>query len=307
VIEEELIAFPIYLFDDLVRLGKQGLDAMNLYILYCRVAKDQRTNQPYCNSHYCKARLRWTDNKFWKADKILKNLGLIIKIKKNLKGGTKHFVKVNHLIRGETIRSLLDKSTTIEIEEDGNMRYNTLNTKYNALNTSNNALSCSCSEQRKLLIKDIEKKTKEKSKAYLKDKNHFTIKDIYNHFVEEMKERDIRISPIATSKELIMIKGLRGVLDKCGISSKKYVSDVIDKWAEIRRLIVWEDSKKSRLMEEPSILEMCISREAILNALELLDKVEDVKVLTKIEDVPKDHPDYAVIVKMINEGVEVKI
>ena len=84
---------------------KNGSDAIALYMFYIATAKRQETNQPFALPSFCKIGLHWGDYKFKNADKVLRECGLVKKIKDiDTKGVIrKWYVKINFILKQETL------------------------------------------------------------------------------------------------------------------------------------------------------------------------------------------------------------
>ena len=85
--------------------GKNGGDALALYIRYIQQCKRQHTNQPYCNDEYM---IRWLERgrtKFYKIKKILTDLWLIKTIRDNT--DEKTYIKIYYLASGEKTEALI--------------------------------------------------------------------------------------------------------------------------------------------------------------------------------------------------------
>lgn len=87
--------------------GKNGWDALALYIRYIQQSKWQRTNQPYCNDEYM---IKWLERgrtKFYKIKKILTDLWLIKTIRDN--SDEKTYIKIYYLASGEKTKALIEQ------------------------------------------------------------------------------------------------------------------------------------------------------------------------------------------------------
>ena len=87
--------------------GKNGGDAMALYIRYIQQSKRQRTNQPYCNDAYMMKWMGRGKNRFYKVKKILTDLWLIETMRDN--GDDKTYIKLFYLVSGEKTKALIEQ------------------------------------------------------------------------------------------------------------------------------------------------------------------------------------------------------
>uniref|UniRef100_A0A7C4U118 Uncharacterized protein n=1 Tax=Caldisericum exile TaxID=693075 RepID=A0A7C4U118_9BACT len=143
-LEEELCIISRYTLDTLF---KKCSDAVTLYLFYYYTAKWQKTNQPKATPSYCKKGLGWGDIRFERADKVLRELGLVEKIAdKNEKGQiVGWYVRLNYIWSKEKTKSLGNikpepmKTRGVENPYSGEKSINALNVNnINALNVNNN-------------------------------------------------------------------------------------------------------------------------------------------------------------------------
>ena len=95
---------------------KNASDLIGLYTFYYNTAIWQKTNQPKCNASYVKKGLHWSDERFAKANRKLKALGLVENFKRKNKESGKiegHYIKVKYIWRKTRL------SETIGMEEPG--------------------------------------------------------------------------------------------------------------------------------------------------------------------------------------------
>lgn len=100
--------------------GKNGWDALALYIRYIQQSKWQRTNQPYCNDAYMIKWLWRSRNTFYKVKKILTDLGLIETIRDNLNDKT--YVKIFYLVSWAKTKALIEEELTSPFYDEMNKR-----------------------------------------------------------------------------------------------------------------------------------------------------------------------------------------
>jgi hypothetical protein len=77
-LENELMVVTTTTYDRCLR-EKHGADAFALYMFYYRMAKKQQTLQPKATPNYCMKGLRWGEQRFNNADKLLRHLELVEK------------------------------------------------------------------------------------------------------------------------------------------------------------------------------------------------------------------------------------
>jgi hypothetical protein len=88
----------------LLKEGKVGSDALNLYCFYCFCSSKQRTTTVWATDSYCRTGLHWGEEKFRKAKNLLLKLKIISqKIQKDDKGKIlKYYIRIHFLKNKET-------------------------------------------------------------------------------------------------------------------------------------------------------------------------------------------------------------
>ncbi len=106
-----------FIEDNLIILSKQMLDMffdtrrvadlISLYVFYYYTAKWQKTNQVRATDKFVKKGLRWGDERFRKAYRILAEMGLVERVvRKDAKGKvTAFYVKLNYIWKRENLIS----------------------------------------------------------------------------------------------------------------------------------------------------------------------------------------------------------
>jgi len=104
-LEKRLIIMSTDTYGELL---KKSPDAIALYMFYYYTAKWQGTNQPKATPSYCMKGLKWGEIRFAKADKILKQMGLIEKISAKDEQGKiiGWYVKLNYIWKTQTVKNL---------------------------------------------------------------------------------------------------------------------------------------------------------------------------------------------------------
>ena len=97
-LEDKLCIISLPTIDLLLR-EENGSDLISLYMFYYATAKKQKTNQPYATNNFAKKGLRIGQQRFTKADKKLRELGLINRIVRRDKQGkiTGWYIKLNYI------------------------------------------------------------------------------------------------------------------------------------------------------------------------------------------------------------------
>jgi hypothetical protein len=98
-LEKQLVILSTPTINKLLSLDKAGVDALTLYVFYYHTAKWQETNQPKATPNYCMKGLKWGEDRFKRADKILRDLQLVEKVIQRDKKGkiTGWFVRLNYI------------------------------------------------------------------------------------------------------------------------------------------------------------------------------------------------------------------
>jgi hypothetical protein len=137
-IKQEIDQFD-FLENQLVILSKETIekflqysnasDLIGLYTFYYYTAKWQKTNQPKCTDTYCVKGLKWSKTKFYKAKKILKDIGLIQNIKRINKENkvVGWYVRINYIwSKNKTDIIQSPKIKTVENQDSGKLDTNAL-------------------------------------------------------------------------------------------------------------------------------------------------------------------------------------
>ena len=110
-LEKQLVIISTPTIKKLLSFGTIGRDALLLYMFYYYTAKWQKTNQPRATAQFCMKGLYWGEERFSKADKLLKDLNLVSKVsKKNEKGQIESwYVKINYFWTAKKERKIEPK------------------------------------------------------------------------------------------------------------------------------------------------------------------------------------------------------
>lgn len=111
----------------------------------------------------------------------------------------------------------------------------------------------------KILISKIEDKEIKKQNSI---SNFFTV---FFLLLAEKYSRNVKLSP--TSKERGLVRTLIRTLNNNNITVTKFLSFTFSNWEIIRQKLVWEDSKKPRLAEVPSVSEICYVHKDIIDIM----------------------------------------
>jgi len=143
-LEKQLVILSTPTINKLLSLGKEGVDALTLYVFYYHTAKWQDTNQPKATPTYCMKGLRWGDERFKKADRILRDLQLVEKVPQKDKKGriTGWYVRLNYIWTTNKVNELNPegvKTTRVENPPGGQSGTNALSVNnINALSVNTN-------------------------------------------------------------------------------------------------------------------------------------------------------------------------
>jgi len=109
------------------RILQECPDALLLYIFFYRTAKRQSTLSIRATSRYCRKGLRWGETKFNRADKVLRDLGLIEKVARRGFNGQVQgwYVRIKYVTLKEQTPHNPRNPTTWEIPVSGEQRTNT--------------------------------------------------------------------------------------------------------------------------------------------------------------------------------------
>ena len=120
-LEKQLVILSVQTINKLLSFGKNGTDALTLYVFYYHTAKWQGTNQPKATPSYCMKGLGWGKARFLSADKILRDLNLIEKIaekdKKNKIVGW--YVRINYIWGNDKENQIIQQSKDTEKQAEG--------------------------------------------------------------------------------------------------------------------------------------------------------------------------------------------
>lgn len=202
-IENELIIITKQTFDAFLRSDFPA-DLIALYNFYYYTAKWQETNQPKCTTGYTAEGLKWSEAKVRRAKKELMRLGLVEDVQQKVNGKvTGCFIKLNYILKQETINHPYDFSQCGKNEENNqihpndfpqggnahrveNLQTNALSSNnINALNADNiNALSSDTlasesNSAQKSSLKEIENDFEEVWKIYPKKQGKEAAKKAY--------------------------------------------------------------------------------------------------------------------------------
>jgi len=146
-LEKQLVILSTPTINQLLSLGKEGVDALTLYVFYYHTAKWQETNQPKATPNYCMKGLGWGEKRFLNADKILRDLKLIEKSPQKDKKGkiTGWYVKLNYIWTTNKTNEFNPeplKTTPVEKPGSGRQGTNALSVStLNALSVNNNNIT----------------------------------------------------------------------------------------------------------------------------------------------------------------------
>lgn len=298
---------------------KHGADALSLYMFFYYHGKVQGTRQVYALASFCKKGLGWGDFKYQRANRILLDMGFIEKIRKTDKQGkvTGWYTKINHLMEmltephPEMKLKLVKKNckhlktnkknphpskfTGVEKPQDGFRETNTLNKKINTLNKK----KLNPSDSKTLEPKDLKSSIDSKRKKNITNKSFINQKDVFDYFHLIRKEYGYKIkSSYATAVDLNFCRLIKKNIPE---NTREYIETVIKNWKYLTKEITFEGSNKSKLPDYPDLKNLWLSREAIDNVLGNLENKpkENRTIYTEVNQVPKDIPEYNMIVKLI--------
>lgn len=122
--DQDHILFTVGLYKLFLALGKEGMDALAVYIHLFFTARIQATNTVWANNSYLQKGTACGEAKIKKAKTLLRSLGLIEYIRDKPKKGTpilgKVYIKLNIIPNKETMEKILSSTGSISTIVDDN-------------------------------------------------------------------------------------------------------------------------------------------------------------------------------------------
>lgn len=138
-------------------------------------------------------------------------------------------------------------------------------------------------------VEDMKKRMNDKKISKLRDKPVLTRADMYSFYRSMRSEYGYTTMGLNPTEEDLRYAGfITKKIDK----PRDYVESVIKSWKQLRKKIVYENSKNSKLPELPDLKNLWLSREAILFAMTsvVCEEVKEKTRYTNINQLPKDIP-----------------
>ena len=239
-LEKQLVILSTPTINKLLSLGKEGVDALTLYVFYYHTAKWQDTNQPKATPAYCMKGLQWGDKRFKKADKILRDLQLVEKVLQKDKKGKiiGWYVRLNYIWTTNKVKELNPegvKTTRVENPPGGQQGINALSVNnINALSVNTNIVGDPKNPNDG--TQEIKKEEKPFNlNDYIKDLIYNPRRDLHIIGIYWQRKRPIVDNKKAAEKELKMLlragKELEDFSDDRIYETMNYLEDYADfKW-----------------------------------------------------------------------------
>jgi len=224
-LEKQLIIISIPTIRKLLSYQKRGSDALLLYLFYYYTAKRQETNQPKATPRFCMKGLKWGQDRFRGADKLLRKLKLIEKISQRDEHGkvTGWYVRVNYIWSSK-------KEKELELKAPKTTRRK--NPPCGKQDT--NALSVSNSNALNAIVSKADKESfsfKQKLKAMSEDpKRHIQIISLYWRFKKIVAENKDQY-------QAFLKRELKPARDLIGFSDKQILE--VMEWLENNNTFKW--------------------------------------------------------------------
>ena len=115
-----LIVLSASQYEFFISNGKEGIDAMTLYLHLLYTARLQKTNQIWANNSYLMKGLKWGEAKVKKAKSFLKKNDFIEYVahrKKTTKCTERHYIKLKYIHKKSTILKAVEMDCIIKNEK----------------------------------------------------------------------------------------------------------------------------------------------------------------------------------------------